>query len=121
LWMWMESEPLLRPVFWEFYAGRAVVFEQHRTRTESSPLSNFAETFHALFWESHPYVWPTVVGPSDIPAISKAQADDFYATYYAPQNITLILVGDLDVARATALVEKYFSRIPAGKVAVPEV
>ena len=121
LWMWMESERLLRPVFREFYAERDVVFEERRMRTESTPLGKFAETFNALFWESHPYGWPTVGWPSDIPAISKTQADEFYATYYAPQNITLILVGDLEVARATALAEKYFSRIPAGKVAAPDV
>lgn len=121
LWMWMESERLLRPVFREFYAERDVVFEERRMRTEATPLGKFAETFNALFWESHPYGWPTVGWPSDIPAISKAQADEFYATYYAPQNITLILVGDLDAGRATALAEKYFSRIPAGKVAAPDV
>jgi len=121
LWMWMESERLLRPVFREFYAERDVVFEERRMRTESTPLGKFSETFNAMHWESHPYGWPIVGWPSDIPAISKAQADEFYATYYAPQNITLILVGDLDMARATELAEKYFSRIPAGKVAAPDV
>jgi len=121
LWMWMESERLLRPVFREFYAERDVVFEERRMRTESTPLGKFAETFNALFWESHPYGWPTVGWPSDIPSISKAQADEFYATYYAPQNITLILVGDFNVEKATALAEKYFSRIPRGKKDAPDV
>jgi predicted Zn-dependent peptidase len=121
LWMWMESERLLRPVFREFYSERDVVFEERRMRTESTPLGKFSETFNSIFWESHPYGWPTVGWPSDIPAISKAQADEFYATFYAPQNITLILVGDLDAAKTTALVEKYFSRIPRGKKEAPDV
>ena len=121
LWMWMESERLLRPVFREFYAERDVVFEERRMRTESTPLGKFAETFNALFWESHPYGWPIVGWPSDIPSISKAQADEFYATYYAPQNITLILVGDFDVNKAATLAEKYFARIPRGKTAAPDV
>ncbi len=121
LWMWMESERLLRPVFREFYAERDVVFEERRMRTESTPLGKFAETFNALFWESHPYGWPIVGWPSDIPSISKAQADEFYATYYAPQNITLILVGDFDAAKAATLAEKYFARIPRGKTAAPDV
>lgn len=90
-------------------------------RTESTPLGKFAETFNALFWESHPYGWPIVGWPSDIPAISKAQADEFYATYYAPQNITLILVGDFDATKAASLAEKYFARIPRGKTAAPDV
>ncbi len=121
LWMWMESGRLWQPVFREFYAERDVVFEERRMRTESTPLGKFAETFNSVFWESHPYSWPTVGWPSDIPSISKAQADEFYATYYAPQNITLILVGDFDPKRATELAEKYFSRIPRGKTAAPDV
>lgn len=121
LWMWMESERILRPVFREFYAERDVVFEERRMRTESTPLGKFSETFDAMIWEAHPYSWPTVGWPSDIPAISKAEADDFYATYYAPQNISLILVGDFKKAGALGLAEKYFSRIPRGKKDAPEV
>ncbi len=121
LWMWMESERLLRPVFREFYSERDVVFEERRMRTESTPLGKFNETFNSVFWESHPYSWPTVGWPSDIPAISKAQADEFYATFYAPQNITLILVGDLDAEKTASLIEKYFARIPRGKTEAPDV
>jgi len=121
LWMWMESERLLRPVFREFYSERDVVFEERRMRTEATPLGRFEEMFNSIFWESHPYQWPIVGWPSDIPAISKAQADEFYATYYAPQNITLVLVGDLDTAKTIALVEKYFERIPEGAAEAPDV
>ena len=121
LWMWMESERLLRPVFREFYAERDVVFEERRMRTESTPLGKFAETFNAMFWESHPYNWPVVGWPSDIPSITKAQADEFYATYYAPQNITMILVGDLNPEKTFAAAEQYFSRIPRGAKDAPDV
>jgi predicted Zn-dependent peptidase len=121
LWMWMESERLLRPVFREFYAERDVVFEERRMRTESTPLGKFDESLEAMIWTSHPYLWPTVGWPSDIPAISKKQADEFYALYYAPQNITLILVGALDAKQAVPLLEKYFGRIPRGPNDPPEV
>ena len=121
LWMWMESERILRPVFREFYSERDVVFEERRMRTESTPLGKFSESFNALFWESHPYGWPTVGWPSDIPAISKAQADEFYGIYYAPQNLTLILVGDFNTDSVFAQITKYFSRIPAGKKKAPDV
>jgi predicted Zn-dependent peptidase len=121
LWMWMESERLLHPVFREFYAERDVVFEERRMRTDSTPLGKFSEEFNAMFWESSPYSWPTVGWPSDIPSISKAQADAFYATYYAPQNITLVLVGDFDSQHAVSLAEKYFGRIPRGKHEAPDV
>jgi predicted Zn-dependent peptidase len=74
-----------------------------------------------MFWESSPYSWPVVGWPSDIPAISKAQADDFYATYYAPQNITLLLIGDIKPDNAEALAKKYFERIPRGPKDAPDV
>lgn len=121
LWMWMESDRLLRPVFREFYAERDVVFEERRMRTESTPLGKFAETFEAMFWESHPYNWPVIGWPSDIPAITKAQADEFFSTYYSPQNITLILVGDFQKTEALSLAEKYFGRIPQRTRYVPDV
>jgi predicted Zn-dependent peptidase len=121
LWMWMESERLLHPVFREFYAERDVVYEERRMRTDSRPLGKFAEEFNSMFWESHPYHWPVIGWPSDIPSISKKQADAFYATYYAPQNITAVLVGDFDPAQATELAEKYFGRIPPGKNPTPDV
>lgn len=121
LWMWMESERILRPVFREFYAERDVVFEERRMRTESTPLGKFAEQFNAMFWKSSPYAWPVVGWPSDLPAITKEQADDFYATYYSPQNISLILVGDFKAESAIKLAEHYFSRIPSGKESPPEV
>src|SRR4051812_32337591 len=88
LWMWMESERIFHPVFREFYAERDVVFEERRMRTDSTPPGKFSEEYNAMFWESSPYSWPTVGWPSDIPAISKAQADAFYSTFYSPQNIT---------------------------------
>jgi len=121
LFMWMESGRLLNPVFREFYAERDVVFEERRMRTESTPIGKFTESFNSLFWESHPYSWPIIGWPSDIPAISKAQADEFYATYYAPQNLTLILVGDFQSKEALVQAEKYFGRIKKGAREAPDV
>ena len=121
LWMWMESERLWKRVFREFYAERDVVFEERRMRTESTPLGKFQEEFNSMFWESHPYHWPVVGWPSDLTSISKPQADAFYATYYAPQNVTAILIGDFNPDSATALAEKYFGRIPRGPNTAPDV
>jgi len=121
LFMWMESGRLLEPVFREFYAERDVVFEERRMRTESTPLGKFFESFSSLFWESHPYSWPIIGWPSDIPAISKKQADEFYATYYMPQNLTLVLVGDFKSEETLVTAEKYFGRLKKGEGDVPDV
>jgi predicted Zn-dependent peptidase len=121
LWMWMESERLMHPVFREFYAERDVVYEERRMRTESTPLGKYQEQLNSMFWQAHPYHWPVIGWPSDLTAISKAQADDFYATYYAPQNVTAILVGDFQPETVVALAEKYLGRIPRGPGNAPDV
>ena len=121
LWMWMESDRIYHPVFREFYAERDVVYEERRMRTESSPLGKFGETFASMFWTSSTYHWPVLGWPSDVSSISKSQADEFYSIYYAPQNLTAILVGDFDPETAAQLAERYFGRIPPGKRLPPDV
>jgi predicted Zn-dependent peptidase len=121
LWAWLESDRLLNPVFREFYSERDVVFEERRMRTESTPLGKFDEAFAALFWEAHPYQWPVVGWASDIPSYTLQQAKDYFATYYAPNNLTGSLVGDFKIAEVKPLLERYFGRIPRGKTAPPEV
>ena len=121
LWAWLESDRLLNPVFREFYSERDVVYEERRMRTESTPLGKFDEAFNALFWEASPYGWPVVGWPSDIASYSKDQADAYFATYYAPNNLTGVLVGDFKAAEVRPLLERYFGRIPRGKTEPPPV
>ncbi len=121
LWFWMESDRLLSPVFREFYAERDVVFEERRMRTESTPTGRLDEAFESEFWHSFPYSWPVVGYPSDIPEITKAEADEYFGLYYAPNNITACLVGDFDPKEALSLAERYFGRIPRGKNPPPEM
>ena len=121
LWFWLESDRLLNPVFREFYSERDVVREERRLRTESTPTGKFEEGFDAMFWESSPYSHPVVGWPSDVESITRKQAEDYFATYYAPNNITAVMVGDFDPAKAMALAQKYFGRIPRGKNPPPEM
>jgi predicted Zn-dependent peptidase len=121
LWFWMESDRLANHVFREFYSERDVVHEERRLRTESTPTGKFDELFEAMFWESHPYSWPVVGWPTDLKVISKAQAEDYFSTYYAPNNLTAALVGNFDAAEAKELAQRYFGRIPRGAVTPPDV
>ena len=121
LWAWLESDRLLNPVFREFYSERDVVFEERRLRTESTPLGKFDEAFNALVWEAHPYKWPVVGFASDIPTYSLVQAKEYFATYYAPNNLTGALVGDFKAAELKPLLERYFGRLPGSKASPPPV
>lgn len=121
LWFWMESERLLQPVFREFYSERDVVQEERRLRVESTPTGPFEEQLNAMFWTSHPYKWDAIGWMSDLKMLSMADAQDFFSTYYAPNNVTAALVGNFDVAEVKRLAAKYFGRIPRGKKPVPDV
>ncbi len=121
LWAWMESDRLYNPVFREFYKERDVVFEERRLRTESTPTGKFAELFESMVWEAHPYHWPVIGWASDLDSITREQALDFFKTYYAPNNLTAVLVGNVNAADAIPMLEKYFGRIPRNPNGVPEV
>lgn len=113
MWMWMESERLSQPVFREFYSERDVVYEERRMRTESTPTGAQNEVFNSMFWRGHPYGWPVVGWPSDISAITREQAENYFGQYYDPNNLTFALVGDFDEAEALKMAKKYFGRIPS--------
>jgi predicted Zn-dependent peptidase len=121
LWAWLESDRLLNPVFREFYSERDVVYEERRLSVESTPLGKYDEAFNATFWEASPYRWPVVGWASDIPMYTLAQARDYFATYYAPNDLTGVLAGDFKTAEVKPLLSRYFGRIPRGKVDPPPV
>jgi predicted Zn-dependent peptidase len=121
LWFWIEADRLRNRVFREFYSERDVVYEERRRGVESTPTGKFEESLSATFWDASPYTWDVIGWPSDLANITKAQADEYYATYYAPQNLTAFLVGDFDPKAALALAEKYLGSIPAGTRPVPEM
>ena len=121
LWFWMESDRLYEPVFREFYSERDVVHEERRLRTESTPTGKFDELFEAMFWQSHPYHWPVIGWPSDLVVISKKDADDYFETFYRPNNLTAAIVGNFDPAEVKRLAKKYFGRIPRSTKETPDV
>ncbi len=121
LWFWMESDRLAHHVFREFYSERDVVREERRMRVESDPVAKFEEQFDSMFWTSVPYHHPTIGWPSDVESINRDQAEQFFHTYYAPNNLTAAIVGDVDPQQAMELAKKYFGRIPRGKQDPPEV
>ena len=121
LWFWIEADRLKNRVFREFYSERDVVYEERRRSVESTPTGLQEVSFDATFWDSSPYSWPVIGWPSDVAAITKAQADEYYSLYYAPQNLTAFLAGDFDPKTAVALAEKYLGAIPSGPRPAPEM
>ncbi len=120
-WCWLESDRLANPVFREFYSERNVILEERKQTLESRPGGLVDEAFNAMVWMGHPYHWQVIGWPSDISQVTREQAAEFFATYYAPNNLTAILVGDVKAAEALPMLERYFGRIPANPKGVPDV
>ena len=121
LYMWLESDRFMGPVFREFYSERDVVHEERRMSVDSTPTGRIEEEFQAMFWKSSSYRWSVVGWPSDLENITREQANAYYDTYYAPNNLTMILIGDLDPEPTLRMVHEYFDRIPRGAVEPPDV
>lgn len=114
LWAFMESERILNPVMREFYSERDVVAEERRMRTDTQPFGKLYEQFIATAFEAHPYQWPVIGWMSDITQVTRAEAEEFYRTHYAPNNAVAAIVGDIKPQEVIPFLEKYFGRIPRG-------
>lgn len=121
VFMWLESDRFNNPVFREFYSERDVVREERRLGVDSTPTGRIEEDFLAMFWKSSSYHWDVIGWPSDLGSITREQARAYYDTYYAPNNLTMILVGDFDPDETIRMVKMYFERIPRGKTEPPDV
>lgn len=114
LWAWMESDRLRDSTFREFYSERDVVHEERRLRTESTPTGKFQEQFDSMFWLASPYNWPVVGWPTDLNSYTYEQAQEYFRTYYAPNNLVGVIVGDFDPEYVRPLIESYFGRLERG-------
>jgi predicted Zn-dependent peptidase len=113
LWFLLESQRFLHPVFRDFYKERDVVMEEYRMRVESSPQGLLLQDFRAAAFEAHPYRNPAGGWPSDIRNLRVSDAKAFYEKYYAPSNMNIAIVGDVNPADAKRMAEKYFGPLPA--------
>ncbi len=113
LWMSLESERFLEPVFREFYQEKQVILEERRLRTDNSPIGQMVEAFLAEAFKVHPYRNPVIGYPEDLRNLTRADVRDFFETYYTPNNMTIAIVGDVDPAEVKRLAKIYFGRYPA--------
>ena len=121
LWAMLESQRFMYPVMREFYSERDVVVEERRMRTDDDPEGKLYENFMAASMIAHPYGRPTIGWRSDIEQATAENAAAFRELYYVPENAVGVLVGNFDVDETTALIERYFSRIPAATQPVPMI
>jgi zinc protease len=94
---------------------RQVVKEERRMRVDNSLYGKLNEGLYSATFLAHPYRWPVIGWMSDIDAITLDDCKSFYSTHYAPNNSTVIILGDIDFDETISLVEKYFGHIPSAE------
>jgi zinc protease len=100
---------------------REVVKNERRQSIDNQPYGTWYEKLgETVFPASHPYHHSVIGSMADLSAASLADVQNFFRTYYAPNNAVLVVAGDIDVDNAKALVRKHFAAIPRGP-AVPPV
>jgi zinc protease len=92
---------------------RGVVYSERRLSVDDNQLGRLQEQVQATAFVAHPYGIPTIGWPADIESWQVEDLKKFFATYYAPNNCTMIIVGDVDPGSVIALARKYFESIPA--------
>ncbi len=90
---------------------REVVLEERRLRTEDSPEGRAFEALRALTFQAHPYRRPTVGWRSDVEAATVEVCRDFFDTYYAPNNLVLVVAGDFDAGETLPRLERAFGAL----------
>ena len=92
---------------------RGVVYSERRTTTDDNPESFLDEQVQATAFVAHPYGIPVIGWPSDIERWSQADLRDYFHTYYAPNNATMVFAGDVTPEEIFALAAKHLEGIPA--------
>jgi len=107
---------LIRPV--EFAREIKVVMEERRLSTEDQPRALLDENLLATAFSAHPYKWPTVGWMQDLQNMSWKDAQQWYKSWYAPNNATVVVVGDVDPEQVFAWAKRYYG--PLARKAIPE-
>ena len=115
LMMEMEADRMtdLRLDSDDFLTERDVVLEERAQRTDSSPGALFGEQRQSLQYLNHPYGIPIIGWQHEIEELTLQDALDFYERFYAPNNATLVVAGDVAPDEVRALAERYYGAIPA--------
>jgi zinc protease len=92
---------------------RGVVYSERRTSVDNSNGGILSEQMRAAAFIAHPYHWPVVGWPSDIEAWTMDDLRAHYKMGYAPNNCTMVAVGDVTDAGIMALAKKYIEPIPS--------
>jgi len=98
-----------------FHLEKDVVMEEHRVRVDDYIPGKLIEELFANAYTIHPYKLPVMGWMSDLENLTLEDCQQFYKTYYSPNNAIIILVGDFHSKTAKNLIKKYYGSISSQK------
>lgn len=105
----------------EFLKELEVVKEERRLRTDDDPESLTFEQFNATAYEASPYRTPVIGWASDLEGMVVEDLREWYKLWYAPNNATLVVVGDVVAEEVFALARKHFGHLEPEPVTAPKL
>lgn len=109
-WMMIESERMQECVLRLFHTELETVYEEFNRGQDNDGRTAYAK-MNELLYPSHPYGTQTTIGTGEhLKNPSMVKIHRFFDTYYVPNNMAVVLAGDIDYDRTIALVDTYFGR-----------
>ncbi len=96
----------------EFAKEIKVIMEERRWRTDDEAHALLQERMMAVIYQEHPYHHPVIGWMDDLEATTVADAQAWYQRWYAPNNATLVIAGDVSAKEVFALAQRYYGKIP---------
>lgn len=121
LWAILDSDRVRNPVFREFYKEREVVKEERRMRVDTDPEGKLYENFLTTAYMVHPYRHPTLGWVSDLDHLTSEDLQDFYHRFYTPDQLTIVVVGDVKASDVITMVDHYFGAWTVPPVTRPAI
>lgn len=121
--LWAESDRMVNLNVDEknFASEREVVKEEYRQGVLAPPYGKLYWLLDDITFQKHPYRRGVIGDLDQLSAATRADAEQFYKTFYRPDNAVLIVVGDFDQKQFDTYVDKYFGRIPKPTGTIPRV
>ena len=93
---------------------RGVILSERSTGLENNPMEELWQEVQATAFIAHPYMWPVIGWESDIKNWTKQDLENYFHTYYAPNNCVVVISGDVKFDEVKMFAEKYFGSISSG-------
>jgi zinc protease len=112
--MALEADRMINisPSAKDVLSERDVIIEERKERTDNDPQALFSEQLRAALFTGTPYATPIIGWRDEMPKLEWSHPENYYRTWYAPNNAILVVSGDVTVEQMKPLAQKYYGFLP---------